>query len=80
MGEELLAHKGVHANVDFYSGIIYDALGIEIDLYTPIFAIARVVGWLAHWLEQLKDNRIFRPEQIYIGEHQKPYTPIEQRP
>jgi citrate synthase len=79
VGEELLAHKGVHANVDFYSGILYNALGIEQDLYTPIFAIARVVGWLAHWLEQLQDNRIFRPTQIYVGEHQKEYLPINQR-
>ena len=79
VGEELLGYKGVHANVDFYSGILYNALGIETDLFTSIFAIARVVGWLAHWLEQLQDNRIFRPEQIYIGEHQKSYLPIDQR-
>jgi citrate synthase len=79
VGDELLGHKGVHANVDFYSGILYNALGIETDLFTPIFAIARVVGWLAHWLEQIKDNRIFRPEQIYIGEHQQRYLPLDQR-
>jgi citrate synthase len=79
VADELLGPKGVRANVDFYSGIIYNALGIEKDLYTPIFAIARVAGWLAHWLEQLKDNRLFRPEQIYIGEHQKPYLPFDQR-
>lgn len=79
VGEDLLGHKGVHANVDFYSGIIYNALGIHTDLFTPIFAIARVVGWLAHWLEQIKDNRIFRPEQIYIGEHQRKYLPLDQR-
>jgi citrate synthase len=79
VGDELLGHKGVHANVDFYSGILYNALGIETDLFTPIFAIARVVGWLAHWLEQIKDNRIFRPEQIYVGDHQKRYLPIDKR-
>jgi len=79
VGDELLGHKGVHANVDFYSGILYNALGIETDLFTPIFAVARVVGWLAHWLEQIKDNRIFRPEQIYVGEHQKRYLPIDKR-
>lgn len=79
VGEELLGHKGVHANVDFYSGILYNALGMETDLFTAIFAMARVVGWLAHWLEQIKDNRIFRPEQIYIGEHQRRYLPMDQR-
>lgn len=72
--------KGVYPNVDFYSGIVYQALGIPRDLFTPIFAISRVAGWLAHWLEQLKNNRIFRPEQIYVGQHDVPYVPLEQRP
>jgi citrate synthase len=72
--------KGVYPNVDFYSGIVYQALGIPRDLFTPIFAIARVAGWLAHWLEQLKSNRIFRPEQIYVGKHDVPYVPLEKRP
>src|SRR3989440_2726123 len=63
----LLGPKGIYPNVDFYSGIVYQALGIPRDLFTPIFAIARVAGWLAHWLEQLKNNRIFRPEQVYVG-------------
>ena len=61
-------------------GIVYQALGIPRDLFTPIFAIARVAGWLAHWLEQLKNNRIFRPEQIYVGKHDVPYVPLEKRP
>ena len=56
------------------------ALGIPRDLFTPIFAIARVAGWLAHWLEQLQNNRIFRPEQIYVGKHDVPYVPLEKRP
>ena len=55
-------------------------LGIPRDLFTPIFAIARVAGWLSHWLEQLKNNRIFRPEQIYVGKHDVPYVPLEKRP
>lgn len=76
----LLGSKGIYPNVDFYSGIVYQALGIPRDLFTPIFAIARVAGWLAHWLEQLKNNRIFRPEQIYVGKHDVPYTPLEKRP
>jgi citrate synthase len=72
--------KGVYPNVDFYSGIVYQALGIPRDLFTPIFAMARVAGWLAHWLEQLKNNRIFRPEQVYVGKHDVPYVPLEERP
>ena len=72
--------KGIYPNVDFYSGIVYQALGIPTDLFTPIFAIARVAGWLAHWLEQLDDNRIFRPEQIYVGKHDVKYMPLEKRP
>jgi citrate synthase len=76
----VLGPRGIYPNVDFYSGIIYDALGIPRDLFTPIFAIARVAGWLAHWLEQLTNNRIYRPEQIYVGRHDVPYTPLEMRP
>jgi citrate synthase len=72
--------KGVYPNVDFYSGIVYQSLGIPRDLFTPIFAISRVAGWLAHWLEQLKNNRIFRPEQIYVGKRDVPYVPLEKRP
>lgn len=76
---ERLGEKGIFANVDFYSGIVYDALGIRPDAFTPIFAMGRVAGWLAHWLEQLIDNRIFRPTQIYAGEHDIQYLPAEQR-
>ncbi len=75
----LLQGKGIYPNVDFYSGIIYDKMGIEVDLFTPLFAIARVAGWLAHWLEQLRENKLFRPDQIYSGEHNRPYVPIDQR-
>jgi citrate synthase len=76
----LLGTKGIYPNVDFFSGIVYKSLGIPRDLFTPIFAIARVVGWLSHWLEQLEHNRIFRPEQIYVGRHDVAYQPLEQRP
>jgi citrate synthase len=77
--EEKLGHKGIYANVDFYSGLVYRKLGIPTDLFTPIFAIARVAGWLAHWKEQLEANRIFRPTQIYTGVHNAAFIPIEQR-
>lgn len=76
---ELLGEKKIYPNVDFYSGIIYDKLGIEVDCFTPIFAMSRVAGWLAHWFEQLRENKLFRPDQIYSGEHNRPYIPIERR-
>ncbi len=76
----LIGPKGIYPNVDFYSGIIYDALHIPQDLFTPIFAIARVAGWLAHWLEQLHNNRIYRPEQIYVGKVNQTYVSLEKRP
>ncbi len=76
---EQLNSKAIYPNVDFYSGIIYDKMGIDPDLFTPLFAMARVSGWLAHWLEQLRENKLFRPDQIYSGEHNRPYVPIEQR-
>lgn len=76
---ERLGHKGIYPNVDFYSGLVYRKLGIPTDLFTPVFAIARVAGWLAHWKEQLEANRIFRPTQIYTGTHEEPYIPIEKR-
>ncbi len=74
-----LGPRGVYPNVDFYSGIVYDSLGIPRDLFTPIFAMGRVAGWLAHWLEQLKNNRIFRPEQIYVGKRDVAYVPLQKR-
>ncbi len=77
--EEKLAHKGIYPNVDFYSGLVYRKMGIPTDLFTPIFAIARVAGWLAHWKEQLAENRIFRPTQVYNGLHEAAYTPMEER-
>jgi citrate synthase len=79
VAEELLKGKGIYPNVDFYSGIVYDKMRIETDLFTPLFAMARVSGWLAHWLEQLRENKLFRPDQIYSGEHGRSYVPIEQR-
>lgn len=80
--EEVVKHlggKGIHPNVDFFSGIVYQKLGIATDLFTPVFAMARVSGYLAHWIEQMADNRIFRPAQIYGGGHDRAYEPIENR-
>ncbi|MEO1068048.1 MAG: citrate synthase [Cyanobacteria bacterium J06638_6] len=77
---EKLGAKGIYPNVDFYSGLVYRKLGIPTDLFTPIFAIARVAGWLAHWKEQLGENRIFRPTQIYTGPHNQRYVDLSNRP
>ncbi len=74
-----LGAKGVCPNVDFYSGIVYRKLGIDTDLFTPIFAIARVSGWLAHWREMIGNTRIYRPNQIYTGSHGQPYVHMADR-
>ena len=77
--EERLAAKGVFPNVDFYSGILYTEMGIPADQFTPLFAVSRSAGWLAHWKEQLTDNRIYRPTQIYTGEDIRSYTSMSKR-
>ena len=59
--------KGLHANVDFYSASTYHTLGIDVDLFTPVFAVSRISGWSAHVIEQLDDNRLIRPRADYIG-------------
>ncbi len=71
--------KGIFPNVDFYSGIVYHFLGIPTDLFTPIFAMSRVAGWVAHIVEYLQANRIFRPRAIYNGPVDVEYTPMEER-
>ena len=69
----------IYVNVDFYSASVYYTLGIPIDLFTPIFAISRVAGWTAHVMEQLMDNRIMRPDSIYVGPKDQKYVPLDQR-
>jgi citrate synthase len=59
--------KGLLPNVDFYSATVYYSMGIPIDIYTPIFAVSRVSGWLAHIFEQYSNNRIFRPRGKWVG-------------
>jgi len=73
--------KKLNANVDFYSASTYSTLGIDIDLYTPIFAMSRIAGWAAHIIEQHDDNRLIRPRADYIGPvYPSPYVPITDRP
>jgi citrate synthase len=71
--------KGVWPNVDFYSGLVYQKLGLTVDLFTPIFAIARIAGWSAHWMEQMEDNRIYRPDCIYTGPNDLTVPAIDAR-
>jgi citrate synthase len=79
IAEIMLHEKGLHANVDFYSASVYYSLDIPIDLFTPIFAIARTSGWSAHVLEQMADNRLIRPQSDYIGPEGLTVTPIDER-
>ena len=73
------AEKGLHANVDFYSASTYFSMGIDPELYTPIFVVSRVSGWTAHILEQQAHNRLIRPRAEYQGSRQATYVPIDQR-
>ena len=75
-----ISHK-LYPNVDFYSGIIYKALGIPVNMFTVMFALGRMPGWIAQWLEsrQDPDNRIARPRQVYIGATKRGYVPLDQR-
>jgi citrate synthase len=71
--------RGIYANVDFYSATTYHCIGLKLDLFTPMFALARIAGWAGHIIEQLSDNRLYRPTVAYIGPHDQPYVPIERR-
>ena len=79
IGRERRIYKGVSANVDFYSGFVYSMLGIPVELYTPVFAIARIAGWSAHRLEELINvDKIIRPAYKSVAEEQS-YIPLEKR-
>jgi citrate synthase len=74
------AEKKLNANVDFYSASTYHTLGIDVDLFTPIFAVSRISGWTAHVIEQLDDNRLIRPRADYLGPtYPQAYVPVERR-
>jgi citrate synthase len=73
------AQKGIYPNVDFFSGFVYAKLGIPTDQFTPVFGISRVAGYLAHWLEQRRDNKLFRPGQVYTGSHGLSYPELGAR-
>ncbi len=81
LDDEYFTERKLYPNVDFYSGIIYEAMGIPTDMFTVIFAIPRTAGWVAQWMEMQEDpeKKIARPRQIYTGERELEYVPIEQR-
>ena len=76
---EAVAAKGIHPNVDFYSATTYYSIGLDIDLFTPMFVMSRIGGWVGHCIEQLADNKLIRPRCEYIGPHEAAYVPIEER-
>ena len=79
IADQMEEKKGLMPNVDFYSGLVYTALGLRPRDFTPIFAVSRVSGWTAQMLEQYANNRIYRPRAFYTGATDKKVTPIDKR-
>lgn len=81
LSDEYFIKKKLYPNVDFYSGVIYRALGIPTEFFTVLFTLPRIAGWMSHWTEFLDDpeNKIVRPRQIYKGYDKRDYIPMEQR-
>jgi len=81
LSDEYFIKRKLYPNVDFYSGVIYKALGIPTDFFTVLFTLPRISGWLAHWTEFLDDpeNKIVRPRQIYKGYAKRDFIPMEKR-
>ncbi len=79
--DDYFIERKLYPNVDFYSGIIFRALGLPPAMFTPIFAVARTVGWVAHWNEMIADpeTRIFRPRQLYSGPAERKFVAIAAR-
>jgi len=80
LSDEYFVSRKLYPNVDFYSGLIYQAMGFPTEMFTVLFAIPRVSGWLAHWVELLEqDQKIARPRQLYVGEGERAYVPMAER-
>ncbi|HLU41434.1 MAG TPA: citrate synthase [Microthrixaceae bacterium] len=80
LADDYFVSRRLYPNVDFYSGLIYQAMGFPMDMFTVLFAIPRTAGWLAHYIELLEQgSRIYRPRQLYVGHPERTYTPIEKR-
>jgi citrate synthase len=80
--DDYFVSRKLYPNVDFYSGIIYQAMGFPVTMFPVLFAIPRTSGWMAQWAEMIRDpeQKIFRPRQVFIGEAPRAYTPLAQRP
>jgi citrate synthase len=81
LSDDYFVERKLYPNVDFYSGIIYRAIGFPTDMFTALFALGRLPGWIAQWRELLADpqSRIFRPRQVYVGSPRRDYVPIDER-
>ena len=81
LSDDYFIERKLYPNVDFYSGIIYRAMGIPTEMFTVLFAMGRIPGWIAHWKEMMDDPdvRIGRPRQIYTGATRREYVPVSQR-
>ena len=81
LNDPYFVERRLYPNVDFYSGVIYRAIGIPVQMFTVLFAMGRLPGWIAHWVEmhQSPSKRIARPRQIYTGPTRREFVPIEQR-
>ena len=79
--DEYFVQRKLYPNVDFYSGIIYEAMKIPSEMFTVLFAVARTAGWMAQWKEMMEDsgNKIGRPRQLYLGEYDRKFIPIDKR-
>jgi len=77
--EVMWREKRIPPNIDFYTAVLYYQLGIPVPLYTPLFAMSRVVGWIAHYMEQIRNNRLIRPAERYVGPLGLKYIPLEER-
>ncbi len=81
LSDDYFVERKLYPNVDFYSGIIYRALGFPTEMFTVLFAMGRLPGWLAQWKEGSMDpkTRIFRPQQVYVGPTERDFVPMEER-
>jgi citrate synthase len=81
LDDDFFHERKLYPNVDFYSGLIYEALGLPTDMFTVMFAIPRTSGWVAQWLEMVQDpeTKIARPRQVYTGARERDFVPMDQR-
>ena len=81
LGDDYFAERKLYPNVDFYTGLIYKAMGFPTKMFTVLFALGRLPGWIAQWREMIEDpaTKIGRPRQVYTGERQRKYVSIEER-